>query len=273
METRNQSWFEGGVMTYRIGIANEKGGVAKTTTAVSLGAVLVNLGYKVLLVDLDPQSNLSLALGMEPNRVQRSSASILIEQFPIVNAIKETSIPGLFIVPANNELGMAERFLPGRQGYENFLKRALDQLQPDFDFVIMDCPPFLGSVTLNVMVSLNLLIIPTQAEFFSIYALRNLMALVRRVRAQFNPKLKYRLLLTMVDRRNKIHRVMSEQLRSTFNQGVMETVIETDTKLRESPVAGVPIIHHSPKSRGSLQYRALAQEILEYVKENTVQPA
>ena len=259
-------------MTYRIGIANEKGGVAKTTTTVSLGAVLVDLGYKVLLVDLDPQSNFSLALGMEPNKIQQSSASVLIDQFPLSNVLKETSIPGLYIVPANNEMGMAERFLPGRQGYEAFLKRALDQLTQEFDFVIMDCPPFLGAVTLNAMVSLDLLLIPTQAEFFSIYALRNLMALVRRVRSQYNPNLKYRLLLTMVDRRNKIHRVMSEQLRSTFNTGVMETVIEIDTKLRESPVAGVPIIYHSPKSRGSFQYRALAQEILAYVKEITVQP-
>ncbi len=273
METGSRNWLEGGNMTYKIGIANEKGGVAKTTTSVSLGAVLVDLGYKVLLVDLDPQSNLSLALGMEPNKVQRSSASILIEQTAISKVIKETSIPGLFIIPANNELGMAERFLPGRQGYETILKRAFDQLEPDFDFIIMDCPPVLGSVTLNVMVSLNLLLVPTQAEFFSIYALRNLMALVRRVRSQFNPDLKYRLLLTMVDRRNKIHRVMSEQLRSTFNQGVMETVIETDTKLRESPIAGVPIIYHSPKSRGALQYRALAQEILEYVQETSIQAA
>jgi len=243
MGLENPVWVEGGNMTYRIGVANEKGGVAKTTTAVSLGAVLVDLGYKVLLVDLDPQSNLSLALGMEPNKVQYSSSSILIEQMPIVNVLRETSIPELFIIPANNELGMAERFLPARQNYETLLKRALDQLQPDFDFVIMDCPPFLGSVTLNSLVALNLLLIPTQAEFFSIYALRNLMALVRRVRSQYNPDLKYRLLLTMVDRRNKIHRVMSEQLRATFNQGVMETVIETDTKLRESPIAGVPIIH------------------------------
>ena len=102
-------------MTYRIAIANEKGGVAKTTTAVSLGSVLVDLGYKVLLIDLDPQSNLSLALGMEPNKVQRNSTNILIEQFPISSVIKETSIQGLFIVPANNEVGMAERFLPGRR--------------------------------------------------------------------------------------------------------------------------------------------------------------
>lgn len=260
-------------MTYKIGIANEKGGVAKTTTTVSLGAVLVETGMKVLLIDLDPQANLSLALGMEPNKVQRSSASTLIELAPLSSVIRETSIPGLDMAPANNEMGMAERFLPSRQGYEFILKKALSQLSTPYDFVLIDCPPFLGSVTLNALVAIDLLVIPTQAEFFSIYALRNLMALVRRVRSQYNPNLKYRLLLTMVDRRNKTHRVMSEQLRTTFTTGVMQTVIETDTKLRESPIAGVPIIQHAPKSRGSLQYRALGQEILEYVKETTVQPA
>jgi chromosome partitioning protein len=128
-------------------------------------------------------------------------------------------------------------------------------------------------VTLNALTAIDFLLIPTQAEFFSVYALRNLMSLVRRIRSQYNPPLKYRLLLTMVDRRNKTHRVMSEQLRSTFTSGVMQTVIEVDTKLRESPIAGIPIIQHAPKSRGSLQYRALAQEILEYVKETNIQPA
>jgi chromosome partitioning protein len=260
-------------MTYKIAIANEKGGVAKTTTTVSLGAVLAEQGYKVLLIDLDPQANLSLALGMEPNKVQRSSASILIEQAPLANAIRETSIPGLDMAPANSEMGMAERFLPGREGYEYVLKKAFVNLSPTYDFALIDCPPFLGSVTLNALCAIDLLIIPTQAEFFSIYALRNLMALVRRVRAQYNPALKYRLLLTMVDRRNKTHRIMSDQLRTTFTTGVMQTVIETDTKLRESPIVGLPIIQHAPKSRGSIQYRALAQEIIEYVKETAVQPA
>jgi chromosome partitioning protein len=260
-------------MAYKIGIVNEKGGVAKTTTTVSLGAVFVESGLKVLLIDLDPQANLSLALGMEPSKIQRGSASLLIEQAPLANIILESSIPGLDLVPANSEMGMAERFLPSRQGYEFILKRAFSQLDKSYDFILLDCPPFLGSVTLNAMASIDLLLIPTQAEFFSIYALRNLMALVRRVRSQYNPNLKYRLLLTMFDRRNKTHRIMSEQLRTTPNTGIMQTVIETDTKLRESPIAGVPIIQHAPKSRASVQYRALAQEILEYVKETNVQPA
>ena len=169
----------------------------------------------------------------------------------MANVILESSIPGLDLVPANSEMGMAERFLPSRQGYEFILKRAFSQLANPYDFILLDCPPFLGSVTLNALSSIDLLLIPTQAEFFSIYALRNLMALVRRVRSQYNPNLKYRLLLTMVDRRNKTHRIMSEQLRTTFTTGVMQTVIETDTKLRESPIAGVPIIQHAPKSRAS----------------------
>jgi chromosome partitioning protein len=260
-------------MAYKIAIANEKGGVAKTTTTVSLGAVLVELGYKVLLIDLDPQSNLSLALGMEPNKVQRGTASLLIEQAPVANLIKQSNITNLDLIPANSEMGMAERFLPSRQGYEFILKKAFAPLASTYDFILMDCPPFLGAVTLNALTAIDMLLIPTQAEFFSIYALRNLMALLRRVRSQYNSALKYRLLLTMVDRRNKTHRIMSEQLRTTFNSGVMQTIIEVDTKLRESPIAGVPIIQHAPKSRAALQYRALAQEILEYVKETNAQPA
>jgi chromosome partitioning protein len=260
-------------MSYKIAIANEKGGVAKTTTTVSLGAVLVELGYKVLLLDLDPQANCSLAMGMEPNKVQRGSASLLIEQAPIATLIKPTSTAGLEIIPASAEMGMAERFLPSRQNYEVTLKKSFAQLDSSFDFVLIDCPPFLGAVTLNALTASDLLLVPTQAEFFSVYALRNLMALVRRVRSQHNSNLKYRLLLTMVDRRNKTHRNMSEQLRSTFNSGVMQTIIEVDTKLRESPIAGVPINQHAPKSRGAIQYRALAQEIVEYVKETNTQPA
>jgi chromosome partitioning protein len=114
-----------------------------------------------------------------------------------------------------------------------------------------------------------MLLMPTQAEYFSINALRNMMSVVRRVRAQGNPQLTYRLLLTMYDRRNRIHRTLSEQLRTTFGNGVLETVIETDTRLRESSIAGLPIIYHSPKTRAAFQYRALAQEILAYVKETT----
>jgi chromosome partitioning protein len=259
-------------MTVIISIANEKGGVAKTTTTISLGAALAETGLEVLLVDLDAQSNLSLALNTDNNHSQPTMANVILEGLPARNALRETQIPRLKIIPSNSELGLAERFLPIRQSYETTLSRAFRDVDWEFDFIIMDCPPFLGAVSYNAIMASDLLLMPTQAEFFSINALRNMMGLIRRIRAQGNPRLTYRLLLTMFDRRNRIHRSMAEQLRATFGTGVLDTIIETDTKLRESPLAGVPIIVHATKSRAALQYRALAQEILTYVKETTSQP-
>jgi chromosome partitioning protein len=260
-------------MSYRISIVNEKGGVAKTTTTASLGAILADNGCKTLIVDLDPQANLTLSFGLEPAKILKTTANLLMEGFPISQVIRPTNHNGLDLLPSNGEMSLAERILPSRQGYEQILRRIFQDPSVNYEFILIDCPPFLGAVTLNALVASNLLLIPTQAEFFSIYALRNLMSLLRRIRSQYNSALTYRLLLTMVDRRNRTHRTMSEQLRTSFNSGVMQTVIEVDTRLRESPIAGVPIIYHAPKTRASLQYRALAQEILEYVKETTQQPA
>ncbi len=260
-------------MTYIISVANEKGGVAKTTTAISLGAAMVETGLEVVLVDLDGQANLSLAFGIETGKTQNTIVNVLLEAAPARSAVRETGIPRLDLIPATTEMSLEERFLPIRQGYESTLAKALREEDWGYDYVILDCPPFLGVVTYNALMASDLLIMPTQAEFFSINALRNMMGLVRRVRAQGNPRLTYRLLLTMFDRRNRIHRTLSEQLRNTFGNGVLDTMIETDTKLRESPIAGLPIIYHAPKSRSALQYRALSQEILSYVKETSSQPA
>ena len=259
-------------MTIFVSIANEKGGVAKTTTTISLGAALVEAGLSVLLVDLDAQANLSLALNAN-HKGQAGIANVLLESAPARDVVRETGIPHLDLISSSADTGLAERFLPSRQDYEITLRNAFSNAQWSYDFVIMDCPPFLGAVTGNALMASDLLLIPTQAEFFSINALRNMLSLIRRVRAQGNDQMTYRLLLTMYDRRNRIHRTLSEQLRATFGNGVLETVIETDTKLRESPIAGLPIIYHAPKSRSALQYRALAQEILVYVKETTTQPA
>ena len=259
-------------MTYIISVANEKGGVAKTTTSLSLGAAMVESGLEVLLVDLDGQANLSLGVGVEIVKSRPTIVNVLLESLPPANAIIHTGIPKLDLISSSPELSLAERFLPIRQGYETTLAKALRETTWQYDYIILDCPPFLGAITFNALMASDLLIMPTQAEFFSINALRNMMSLVRRVRAQGNPRLTYRLLLTLFDRRNRIHRTLTEQLRTTFGTGVLDTMIETDTKLRESPIAGMPIIYHSPKSRSALQYRALAQEILTYVKETTAQP-
>lgn len=234
---------------------------------------MVEAGCKVLLLDLDAQANLSLALGQEPGKALHSSANLLLGTQTIFNTIQKLPIENLEVIPSSSEIGLAERHLPIQLNYENRLRDLLHKSSLHYDFVLMDCPPFLGAVTLSALVASDLLLIPTQAEYFSIYALRNLMDLVRKVRRQFNPQLTYRLLLTMVDRRNRTHRVLAEQLRESFPNGLLDTVIEIDTKLRESPIAGVPILNHAPRSRAATQYRALAQEIMIYAKTTPVQSA
>ena len=252
-------------MTSVIAIANEKGGVAKTTTALSLGGALVALGYRVLLVDLDPQANLSLAIGCETHPGTKSFINLVMENLPIEKALVKTSIENLVLLPANKEIGFAERVLPTRPDYRNLLRKILIA-ETSYDYVVIDCPPFLGTLTTNALTAANLLLIPTQAEYFSVYALRNMMSLIREVRKRGNPSLRYRLLVTLFDKRNGIHRTLYVHLRNTFVGGVLDSIIEVDTKLRESVIAGVPINYHAENSRAAKQYAYLAQEIINYVK-------
>jgi len=248
-------------------MSNEKGGVAKTTSTLSLGAALAELNYRVLLIDLDPQANLSLALGLETGESAVTSANILIEGVALQTAIHKTEISNLDLIPSSFRIENAEQFLPMRTHYLSTLRDALEADTLPYDYILLDCPPALGAITLNALSSANLLIIPTQAEYFSAYALRNMMGTIRRIRQDVNPGLAYRILVTLLDRRNRTNRNIFEQLQATFGQGVFTTVIEVDTKLRESPIAGIPITTYKPTSRGSQQYRVLAQELIEYAKE------
>jgi len=273
-----------------IALANQKGGVAKTTSAVSLGGALASRSNEVLLVDLDAQANLTLALGKEPARVRGSITDVLFHSATLLSVSRETSIPGLDLVPANSGMDLAERFLPVRKDYETILKRIFEKelrsqkreesgLEESgsvsfernfpiiqYDYIILDCPPFLGAVTLNALIAADLLIIPTQPEFFSAHALRTMMTTIRQVRSQQNPNLVYRILITMLDRRNRIHRQIRDQIQKTFGEGVFTTIIEVDTKLRESAIEGKPIHYHKAQTRSALQYDALAQEIVDYAR-------
>ena len=261
-------------MTYTIAVSNEKGGVAKTTTTMSLSASLAENGQKVLMIDLDPQANLTLASGLETGSVTISASNILIEAAPLLDAKRETEIENVDIIPAHPNIESAEQYLPMRTNYTATMRRAIAQAFPlPYDYILFDCPPFLGAITQNALSAANLLVIPTQAEFFSAYALRNMMGMIRRVRQESNPDLAYRILITMLDRRNRTHRNIEEQLQTTFGKGLFDTVIEIDTKLRESPIAGLPITQYKPSSRGSQQYRILAQELMEYAKEKAKQQA
>ena len=261
-------------MAYTIAVSNEKGGVAKTTTTMSLGAALAETGNRVLLIDLDPQANLTLAAGLEISETTTTSSNILVESAPLLNAVHKTEINNVEIIPAHPNIESAEQYLPMRTNYTAIMRQAINQANPlPYEFIVCDCPPFLGAITQNALSAASLLVIPTQAEFFSAYALRNMMGMIRRVRQENNPGLAYRILITMLDRRNRTHCNIEEQLKTTFGNGLFETVIEIDTKLRESPIAGLPITQYKSSSRGSKQYRVLAQELMEYVKEKDKQQA
>ncbi len=248
-------------MSTIISVANEKGGVAKTTSAVSLAGALAEEHKRVLLVDLDTQGNLTLALGQEPKDVERSISNVLLNSEPITKVIVKSPIENLELIPATQEGALAERFLKVRQNHETILRNAIGK-NLSYDYIILDCPPSLGPITLNALVASNLLLIPTQAEYFSVYALKSMMSLIRQVRENYNPNLIYRVLITMYEPRNRTHRKLRQQLIDTFGSyGLLDTIIEVDNKLRESPIAGIPVTHFTSGSRSARQYRALAQEL------------
>jgi chromosome partitioning protein len=259
-------------MTTVIAIANEKGGVGKTTTALSLGAALAELQQRVLLIDLDPQANLTLGVGWRPGQAAASIADVLLGDAGLADILLPTQVAGLSIAPASDDLLQAERFLPVRQDFELILRDALGGC-PGYDSVVVDCPPALGPLTRSALGAADLLVIPTQCEFFSAFALRQVINLVRSVRERVNPPLRYRLLLTMVDLRNAMHRSLAEEIRLAFGAAVFRSAIEVDARLRESPAFGKPITEYAPASRGAQQYRELAMELTEHVQATLAQVA
>jgi len=262
-------------MTYIISVANQKGGVAKTTSAVSLGGALALTGKDILMVDLDAQADLTLAMGFTPSKSGGSIADVFFSSANLTGVIRETAIPGIDIIPSSNEMDLAERFLPVRPNFELILRDAIKKHLPTnfYDYIIIDCPPALGAVTTNALQAAQMLIIPTQPEFFSAHALRNMMPVIRQVRNQGNSNMLYRILITMYDKRNRVHRNLSEQLSETFREGVFQTMIGMDTKLREASIAGLPVTHFKINTRSAVQYQALAQEIIQNVKNPVTKPA
>lgn len=259
-------------MSYIIAIANEKGGVAKTTTALSLGAALAEIGVEVLLIDLDPQANLTLALGYNPEELQWTIIDVLMGGQEITNIVQNSELDGMDLAPANAEMQMADQFLGIREDYEGMLRDSLKKADA-YDYIILDCPPAVGPISQSALTAADLHILPTQCEFFSAHAIRNSLNLIREIREQNNPKLRYRLLLTMVDSTNHVHRSLNDQIRKAFGNAVFETIIELDSHLREYPLYAMPITLYAPESSGANQYRQLAQEIIEHVRGDAREPA
>jgi chromosome partitioning protein len=252
-------------MTTTIAISSQKGGVAKTTTCLSLGACLAEMGKTVLLIDMDPQASLTLAMGLKPDELRRTVSDALLGTVSLVSVSRESPIFGLDIIPANKGLVVLDKILYGRKGYEYYLKNGLDVMGKGFyDMVLMDCPPSFGTLTLNALTAAHLLIIPTQCEFFAARSLRHVIELAKLVRVKTNSQLTYRVLVTMYDRRNKISQIILSQIQQGLKEVLFKTIIEVDTKLRESPAFGKPITLYAPNTRGAQQYRELAKELRDY---------
>jgi chromosome partitioning protein len=253
-----------------IAVANQKGGVAKTTTTFSLAGAFVQQGYEVLLIDLDPQANLTLSLGINARNNRGSMSDVFLHSDSMKGISRESTIQGLDIIPSNEDMLLIERFLPIRRNYECILHEALNSSNQFFkdiyDFIILDCPPSLGAITINAINAAQLLIIPTQPEYYSINAIRGMMNTIRNHHSQKNKHLVIKILITMMDHRNKIHRSLAEQIQQTFSEGLFDTIIEVDTKLRESSLVGLPISFYNNRTRATLQYNTLAEELIQYVQ-------
>ena len=253
-------------MPYVIAICHQKGGVAKTTTALNLGASFVELRAETLMIDLDPQANLTASIGLEPAEVRNSIAEALLGEADLPGVRLETSLPGLDIVPSNASMLTLGRQLLQLPEFEYRLRQVLSGAAVrDHQIVLLDCPPSMSALTFNALTAADLLVIPTQCEYFSIQALTDMFELVNVVRDRTNPALAYRLLVTMFDGRGNFHTRMLEQLRAYFNSGLLGTIIGFDTKLREAQLAGLPVTVHAPQSRSAGQYRQLAEELIVYV--------
>lgn len=259
-------------MSYIIAVANEKGGVAKTTTTLSLGAALAESGAEVLLIDLDPQANLTLALGHNPEDLQWTIIDVLMGGQEIPSIVLNSDVAGLDLAPANAEMQMADQFLGIREGYEDMLRSSLEKAE-SYDYVILDCPPAVGPISQSALTAADLHILPTQCELFSAHAIRTSLGLIRDIRDQSNPNLRYRLLLTMIDPSNHVHRSLNDQIRKAFGDAVFETEIDLDSHLRECPLYAKPITIYAPESSGATQYRSLAQEIIDHVRGNAGKPS
>jgi len=245
-------------------IANQKGGVGKTTTAINLSASLAAAEKKTLLIDGDSQSNSTSGMGADRSSFQTNNLyHAMIGQVPLEQVIINTIIPNLDIVPSTQDLIGLEVEFVGLEDKEKKLKNLLNSLDRQYDFIVIDCPPSLGMMTINALVASDFLIVPLQCEYFAMEGLGYLLNTVNMVKAQLNPQLVLGgILLTMFDQRNLLSRRVTDDVRQHFGDKVFKTVIPRNVRLSESPSHGLPIILYDIKSRGALAYMEMAQEII-----------
>jgi chromosome partitioning protein len=257
-----------------IALANQKGGVGKTTTAINLGTALAATGSRVLIIDLDPQGNASTGLGINRAERDKSSYDILLGEMPVAEAAVPTCVPNLEIVPATVDLSGAEIELIDYEERTHRLNRALARSDQRWDVVLIDCPPSLGLLTLNAMVAANSLLVPLQCEFFALEGLSQLLSTVERVRERFNPGLSILgVALTMYDRRNRLTDQVSADVRAVLGRVVFDTVIPRNVRLSEAPSHGLPALIYDYRCAGSEAYIALARELIARLPDRPQEPA
>ena len=246
-----------------ISVANQKGGVGKTTTTVNLGASLAFVGKKILLVDSDAQGNATSGMGIRKPDVTQDIYDVLVNEVPIQDAIYPTSRENLDIVPATLQLAGAEIELTSMMARESRLKMALNEVKDQYDFILIDCPPSLGHLTINAFTASDSILIPVQCEYYALEGLSQLLNTVRLVQKHFNPELEIEgVLLTMYDARTNLGAEVVEEVRRYFQEKVYDTIIPRNIRLSEAPSHGLSIIDYDIRSKGAEVYQALAKEVL-----------
>ena len=249
-------------MSRAIAIANQKGGVGKTTTAVNLAASLATFGDRVLVIDVDPQGNATSGLGIDKTNLEKSLYDVFCEGESLENVICATELPTLYVAPSNTDLVAAEVELINKQGRETVLSREIEALSVGYDYIFFDCPPSLGILTINALVAADSILVPLQCEYYALEGISSLMQTVELAKEQVNPKLELEgVILTMHDGRTNLSRQVEEEARNFFAEAVFECVIPRNVRLSESPSFGRPICLYEPQSVGAGAYLAVAKEL------------